>query len=62
MLFEKKPVKKCHLQVRLLEEERDALKEVAKKYNMTVSEFIRNATNEYIKKLESKEQQLNDNL
>lgn len=54
MLFEKKPVKKCHLQVRLLEEERDALKEVAKKYNMTVSEFIRNATNEYIKILENK--------
>ena len=54
MLFEKKQTKTCNLHIRLLEEERDALKEVAKKYNMTVSEFIRNATNEYIKILENK--------
>ena len=54
MLFEKKTVKNCYLQVRLLEDERDELKKIAKKYNMTVSDFIRNATNEYIKILENK--------
>ena len=62
MLFEKKPTKTCNLHIRLFEDEKDELKKIAKEYNMTVSEFIRNATNEYIKKLESKEQQLNDNL
>ena len=53
MLFKKeeKPVS-CYLQVRVKESEKEALKEIADKYNMTLTDLIKEAVNEYIEKLE----------
>ena len=55
MLFKKeeKPKPKAtYLQVRVKEGEKQALKEMADKYNMTLTEFIKNACNEYAKILD----------
>lgn len=54
MIFEKKPLKSCNLHIRLYEHERDMLKELAKNNNMTVSELVKKAVNEYAKTLEDK--------
>ena len=53
MLFKKeeKPVS-CYLQVRVKESEKEALKEIADKHNMTLTDLIKEAVNEYIEKLE----------
>ena len=58
MLFKKeeKPKQKAtYLQVRVKEDEKEALKEMAEKYNMTLTEFIKNACNEYAKILDKQE-------
>ena len=58
MLFKKeeKPKPKAtYLQVRVKEDEKQALKEMAKSYNMTLTEFIKNACNEYAKILDKQE-------
>ena len=58
MLFKKeeKPKPKAtYLQVRVKEGEKQALKEMAEKYNMTLTEFIKNACNEYAKILDEQE-------
>ena len=55
MLFkeqEKKKPKAVYLQIRVKEDEKQALKEMADKYNMTLTEFIKNACNEYAKILD----------
>ena len=58
MLFkeqEKKKPKAVYLQIRVKEDEKQALKEMAKKHNMTLTEFIKNACNEYAKILDKQE-------
>ena len=58
MLFkeqEKKKPKAVYLQIRVKEDEKQALKEMAEKYNMTLTEFIKNACNEYAKILDKQE-------
>ena len=48
----KKKPKAIYLQIRVRQHEKDALKEIAKSYNMTLTEFIKNACNEYAKILD----------
>ena len=58
MLFknEEKPKPKAtYLQIRVKEEEKEALKKMAEKYNMTLTEFIKNACNEYAKILDKQD-------
>ena len=58
MLFkeqEKKKPKAVYLQIRVKEDEKQALKEMADKYNMTLTEFIKSACNEYAKILDKQE-------
>ena len=58
MLFkneEKPKAKAIYLQVRVKEDEKKALKEMAEKYNMTLTDFIKNACNEYAKILDKQE-------
>ena len=56
MLFKKeeKPVS-CYLQVRVKESEKEALKEIADKHNMTLTDFIKKACNVYADILEKNE-------
>ena len=51
----KKKPKAIYLQVRVKEDEKQALKEMADKYNMTLTDFIKNACNEYAKILDKQE-------
>ena len=53
MLFKKeeKPVS-CYIQLRVKESEKEVLKKIADKYNMTLTDLIKEAVNEYIEKLE----------
>lgn len=53
MLFKKeeKPVS-CYIQLRVKESEKEVLKEIADKHNMTLTDLIKEAVNEYIEKLE----------
>ena len=60
MLFKKeekpKPKPKAiYLQIRVKEDEKEALKQMAEKYNMTLTEFVKNACNEYAKILDKQE-------
>ena len=58
MLFKKeeKPKQKAiYLQIRVKEDEKEALREMAEKHNMTLTEFIKNACNEYAKILDKQE-------
>ena len=58
MLFknEEKPKPKAtYLQIRVKEEEKEALKKMAEKYNKTLTEFIKNACNEYAKILDKQD-------
>lgn len=43
----KKKPKAIYLQIRVKEDEKEALREMAEKHNMTLTEFIKNACNEY---------------
>lgn len=52
---EPKTVKRHTLHIRVKEAEREALKMLADKHNMTVSDFVKKAINEYSKQLESKQ-------
>lgn len=55
MLFkeqEKQKPKATYLQIRVKEDEKEALKEMAEKYNMTLTDFVKNACNEYAKILD----------
>ena len=53
MLFkDQKREKATLLQIRMKESEKEALKEIADKYNMTLTDLIKEAVNEYIEKLE----------
>ncbi len=52
MLFKEEKSKATYLQIRVRQEEKEALKEMAKSYNMTLTEFIKNACNEYAKILD----------
>ena len=52
MLFKEDKVKATYLQIRVRQDEKDDLKEMAKKYNMTLTDFIKNACNEYAKILD----------
>lgn len=52
MLFKEDKVKATYLQIRVRQDEKDALKEMAKKYDMTLTDFIKNACNEYAKILD----------
>lgn len=54
MLFAEKG-KTTLLQIRMKEEEKEFLREISKKNNMTISDFVKKACNEYIKVLEQKE-------
>lgn len=47
MLFKENKTSATYLQIRVKQEEKAALKEMAAKYNMTLTEFIKNACNEY---------------
>ena len=53
MLFKKeeKPVS-CYIQLRVKESEKEVLKKIADKHNMTLTDLIKEAVNEYIEKLE----------
>ena len=55
MLFKEDKVKATYLQIRVRQDEKDALKEMAKSHNMTLTEFIKNACNEYAKILDKQE-------
>ena len=55
MLFKEDKAKATYLQIRVKEDEKQALKEMADKYNMTLTEFIKNACNEYAKILDKQE-------
>ena len=58
MLFknEEKPKPKAtYLQIRVKEDEKEALREIAEKHNMTLTEFIKNACNEYAKILDKQD-------
>ena len=52
MLFKEDKAKATYLQIRVKEDEKQALKEMADKYNMTLTEFIKNACNEYAEMLD----------
>lgn len=54
MLFGKKETTSTLLQLRVKESEKEALKEIADKHNMTLTDLIKEAVNEYIEKLEKK--------
>lgn len=54
-IFKKSISKPTYLQIRMRTDEKEALKEKSKKHNMTYTEFIKNACNEYLKKLEGDE-------
>ena len=53
MLFKKeeKPVS-CYIQLRVKESEKEVLKKIADKHNMTLTDLIKEAVNDYIEKLE----------
>ena len=53
MLF-KKESNSTYIQLRVKKSEKEALKEIADKYNMTLTDLIKEAVNEYIEKLEKK--------
>jgi len=55
MLFKEDKVKATYLQIRVRQDEKDALKEMAKKYDMTLTDFIKNACNEYAKILDKQD-------
>ena len=55
MLFKEDKVKATYLQIRVRQDDKDALKEMAKKYDMTLTDFIKNACNEYAKILDKQE-------
>ena len=55
MLFKEDKAKATYLQIRVKEDEKQALKEMAKKHNMTLTEFIKYACNEYAKILDKQE-------
>ena len=55
MLFKEDKVKATYLQIRVKEDEKEALREMAKSYNMTLTEFIKNACNEYAKILDKQD-------
>lgn len=55
MLFKEDKVKATYLQIRVRQDEKDALKEMAKSYNMTLTDFIKNACNEYAKILDKQD-------
>ena len=48
----KKKPKAIYLQIRVKEDEKEALREMAEKHNMTLTEFIKNACNEYAEMLD----------
>ena len=54
MLFKEDENKATYLQIRVKQTEKNALKEMAKKYDMTLTEFIKNACNEYANILDKK--------
>ena len=51
MLF-KKESNSTYIQLRVKESEKEVLKKIADKYNMTLTDLIKEAVNEYIEKLE----------
>lgn len=58
MLFkeqEKQKPKATYLQIRVKEEEKEALRKIAEKHSMTLTEFIKKACNEYANILDRKE-------
>lgn len=55
MLFKEDTNKATYLQIRVKQDEKEALKEMAKSYGMTLTEFIKNACNEYAKILDKQE-------
>lgn len=55
MLFKEDKNKATYLQIRVKLDEKEALKEMAQKYDMTLTEFIKNACNEYAKILDKQE-------
>lgn len=52
MLFSKNESNTTYIQLRVKESEKEALKEIADKHNMTLTDLIKEAVNEYIEKLE----------
>ena len=56
MIFKKKEEKPkpkhIYLQIRLKEDEKEALRELAEKHNMNLTDFVKNACNDYAEKLE----------
>lgn len=51
MLF-KKESNSTYIQLRVKESEKEVLKKIADKHNMTLTDLIKEAVNEYIEKLE----------
>lgn len=54
MLFEKKEKKEekdIYLQIRLKQREKEYLKQIAQEHNLTMTELVKNACNEYVKTL-----------
>ena len=52
MLFSKNESNTTYIQLRVKESEKEALKEIADKHSMTLTDLIKEAVNEYIEKLE----------
>ena len=52
MLFSTNESNTTYIQLRVKESEKEALKEIADKHNMTLTDLIKEAVNEYIEKLE----------
>ena len=46
MLFKEDKVKATYLQIRVRQDEKDALKEMAKKYDLTLTDFIKKHLND----------------
>lgn len=52
MLFSKNESNTTYIQLRVKESEKEVLKKIADKHNMTLTDLIKEAVNEYIEKLE----------
>lgn len=55
MIFKEKQKLDVQIQFRCTKDERELLKEVAQKHDLTVSEVIKFGINEFIEKLENKQ-------
>jgi uncharacterized protein (DUF1778 family) len=55
MLFSKNESNTTYIQLRVKESEKEALKEIADKHNMTLTDFIKKACNVYADILEKNE-------